>query len=198
MAAIGRLDFTYGLKRLFELTGRFTPTLGEGLVPVVQIADMEDSPFAVALPWVVRALVPAGVSQNGWASVLFSGPATALISIDDIYVKGFGGTGTGFLVLPWTAASVPTLAGYTNQVAYCARQEEPLTRIVPEVSLGYGISASPLNAGAPRYYCGANESTHVSGRWALGREGALSIAYLNQNLSMDVAVHGRLHLTSAA
>ena len=84
MTAIGRLDIALGLKRALELTGSFEPSLGEGLVPTVQVLDLDTTPFAVAEPWQVASEVAAGVALFSWSAIVPGAglPANAVITME--------------------------------------------------------------------------------------------------------------------
>jgi hypothetical protein len=196
MAAIGRLDLSHSLKRLLELAGPYSPALGEGLVPTVQIADLADSPFAVSIPWVIRLQVPATAAQYGWVQIVNDGPANSLVQLDEIFFSIASGN-QGVSIQPWARSILPILTGAANRFALSALQEEVQPRNVREVAAVYGASAEAATLNAPYYQPVAQVTYSVKGRWAIGPTGALAVICGVVNTLMHVSAHGRLHLTSA-
>lgn len=197
MAAIGRLALTRSLKRFFELTGSFSPSLGEGIVPTVQIANLADTPFSVALPWVGHNMIAAGIGELGWGVILNEGPDNCIVSIDEITVRSATAAVMSFAVQPWLRSILPTLTNSLDRFAICALQEEAVHRPVNDVSIRVGTSTQLATLNAPVYSHESLEAKTVRGSWSIGKLGALVIVQAATNAPMDVSAAGRVHYTTA-
>lgn len=204
MAAIGRLGVTRSLKQMFELTGGFSPELGEGIVPTVQLADIADTPFDSVVHWTAGHRNPGVAAQYPWFVIVPSVtmPKNGWISIDTIWAAG---ALANILIFPAMFADLPVLT--QQQSPRNSRQGGGITLLqrVSEVAIfASSVVTAPSadamawdstkpNFGPVRFHL----SSAGSDLSLSSNSGALAIVGDTVASLMQVAVAGRVHLTSA-
>lgn len=199
MAHIGRLDIAHSFRQMFELAGQYGPELGEGIVPVVNIADLEETPFGLSIPFVGRANINAFAAEYSYAIIRPTNlPIHSWASIDTIWV--YTGINVAVAIEPYALSSIPVLTGGVATPMQGARQPSlgsATGRIVPEVDFYKGTAAAVPAANGNRLLSSIAETHRVTGRWAIRRDGALVIATEAVNNALHVSIQGRIHFSSA-
>lgn len=196
MADIGRINISKGLKRSLELTGSFQPSLGEGIVPTIQLEDLSQSPFSLSDPWWNSFELAGVAAQYSYIAIRGTLLEKSWLSIDQLVID-FLAAGDVLRILPYAVANLP--AGLTALSCFSQRQidNSVIVKTMGEVSTVFGNSAT-APAGRGLIVRGvANTTLVLPMRFTLNQNGALVIVSAALNQSIEVSVSGRLHMTSA-
>lgn len=198
MADIGRLDVARAFKRALDLTGPFSPALGEGITPTVQLLDLETSPFSVSLPFTFGFSVGPVAAQYSYLWLQLAGPARAWVSVHRILLTGVGAAEAAVHIYPTRASERP--AALTITGVRCARQNtDGIVRALPEVGAYLGSSADvPTGDASMPVRALAGTTLAIEGDWGFSAGGALAIATQAVFTAFTATFIGRVHLTSAS
>lgn len=197
MTKIGRLDLARALRVGTEVAGGYAPELGEGLVPTVQVLDLDNSPFSAAEPWCLDVMVTSVAAQYSIAALIgLELPGHSWIEIETVTIV-FSSGAPRYHIDPCLKSDIP--AGFTTAVAGGARQghESGARRIMGHVGALWGNTVTPQTPfSGMRVQKGATDTMQFHGRWAVNQYGALRVMSDLVTIPCEVSFQGRLHLVS--
>lgn len=197
MSDIGRLDLARALRRALEISGSYEPSLGEGIVPTVQVLDLQDSPFGLSLPWVWGGSTAIVAGQHAYVFVTHAGPLNSLVTVHEVIVHALGAVEAAVHIVPYSNSEIP--GGFPAPVPVrSARQGaiQTTARIHSEVAIFNGNSATaPVTTGLWAR-AAANTTVQVEGDWVLGANSSLAVVSQAVATNFAVSFRGRIHFTS--
>lgn len=199
MADIGRFDLAHGVKQLLDLTGSFEPEIGEGIVPTVQLANLNETPFSVALPWSRTIATGPTAAQFSWVTVQAGAslPRNSWIEVEQVIIGTLTAAGGVTYIEPMATADIPALAGGGTANAICNRQNQFIRREIPEVAIIYGTSVTgPTGLGLELSQIN-QLSLIVPGRWAISHDGGIAVIASAVNRDIRISFAGRIHYTTS-
>lgn len=201
MAAIGRLNIATSLKQLLELSGPYQPAIGEGIVPTIQLANTEDTPFSATPRWQAGWILVATAAQYNWFMIAAADslPEHSFVVVDRVHVAGGFSSANGFQIAIGRRGLFPaglTFRGIPRLMSQGGDQAPDLqgagnvdVYAGPDVA-GPGATALPMFS-SPN----GQPSLRIDGPWFLGTGAALAVAAYGVNVDMRCAAFGRVFLT---